>query len=195
MSGAAPPDRSNRLHEIRPHIPAFPMVLREAGCPVRSSTLRSSTYRKEAAPMHPQPLPGEASRRRAEGSSRQQRKSIPKLRPTPLHGKPRPRKRRAYAHFGWPRKQPTRRLQVATPRQRRPGDLSRAGACEDLRPQPRQNSSKAQLRMAAKASSPSSISWAEARPSRAGAQPIQNQSATGKVPSRDFGSPIEGFIS
>src|SRR5271167_4538476 len=42
------------------------MVLREAGCPVRSSTLRSSTYRKEAAPMHPQPLPGEASRRRAE---------------------------------------------------------------------------------------------------------------------------------
>src|SRR5271169_3918612 len=48
---------------------AYPRVsngTREAGCPVRSSTLRSSTYRKEAAPMHPQPLPGEANRRRAE---------------------------------------------------------------------------------------------------------------------------------
>jgi hypothetical protein len=33
---------------------------------------------------------------------------------------------------------------VATPQQRRPGDLSRAGAFEDLRPQPRQNPSKAQ---------------------------------------------------
>ena len=54
----------------------------------------------------------------------------------------------------------------AAPRPRRPGDLSRAGACENLRPQPRQNSNKAQLRMAAKASSPSSISWGEARPSR-----------------------------
>jgi hypothetical protein len=60
------------------------------------------------------------------------------------HGKRRPRKRRAYARFGWPRKQPTRRLQVATPRQRRLGDLSQAGAFEDLRPQPRQNPSKAQ---------------------------------------------------
>src|SRR6202035_4159031 len=28
---ADPPDRSNRLHEIRPGITAFPMVLREAG--------------------------------------------------------------------------------------------------------------------------------------------------------------------
>ena len=69
-------------------------------------------------------------------SSRRQRKSIPKLRPTPLHGKPRRRKRRAYAHFGWPRKQPTRILQIAAPRQRRPGDLSRAGAFENLRPPP-----------------------------------------------------------
>jgi hypothetical protein len=33
---------------------------------------------------------------------------------------------------------------VATPQQRRPGDLSRAGAFEDLRSQPRQNPSKAQ---------------------------------------------------
>jgi hypothetical protein len=77
-------------------------------------------------------------------SSRRQRKSIPKLRPPPLHGKPRPRKRRAYAHFGWPRKQPTRILQIAPPRQRRPGDLSRADAFEDLRSQPRQNPSNAQ---------------------------------------------------
>ena len=109
--------------------------------------MRSST----CPPIERRPrqcIPNPCRARQAVGvrksSSRQQRKSVPKLRPTPLHGKPRPRKRRAYAHFGWPRKQPTRRLQVATPRQRRSGDLSHAGAFEDLRPQPRQNPSKAQ---------------------------------------------------
>ncbi len=74
-------------------------------------------------------------------SSRQQRRSIPKLRPTPPHGKPRPRKRRAYAHFGWPRKRPTRILQIATRRQRKPVDLSRAGALQDLGLQIHQNPS------------------------------------------------------
>ena len=110
-------------------------------CPVRLTILE-----KEAVPMRSQPLLGEASRRRAEEQFKTTRKSIPKLRPTPLHGKPRWRKRRAYAHFGWPRKQPTRILQIAARRQRRPGDLSRAGAFENLRPPP-QNPSKARLRV------------------------------------------------
>ncbi len=70
-----------------------------------------------------------------------ERRSIPKLRPTP-HGKPRPRKRRACAHFGWPRKQPTRILQIATRRQRRPVDLSRGSAFQDLWLQVRQNPGK-----------------------------------------------------
>ena len=92
-------------------------------CPVRLST-----YREEAAPMRSQPCRARQAVAVRRSSSRRQRKSIPKLRPTPLLRKPRPRKRRAYAHFGWPRKQPTRILQIATPRQRRPGDLSRAPA-------------------------------------------------------------------
>src|SRR5271165_1458660 len=54
-------DRSNRRHEIRPDIPAFPMVLREAGLPGEIVHLR-----EETAPMRSQSLPGEASRRRAE---------------------------------------------------------------------------------------------------------------------------------
>ena len=88
--------------------------------------------------MHSQPLPGKASRRRAED---QFKTAIPKLRPTP-HGKPRPRKRRACAHFGWPRKQPTRILQFATQRQRRPVDLSRGGTFQDLRLQAQQHPGK-----------------------------------------------------
>ena len=95
--------------------------------------------------MRSQPLPGEASRRRAEEQFKTTKKvNSETRRPTIPHGKPRPRKRRAYARFGWPRKQPTRILQIAALRQRRPGDLSHAGAFEDLRPQPRQNPSKAQ---------------------------------------------------
>ena len=88
--------------------------------------------------MHSQPLPGKASRRRAED---QFKTAIPKLRPTP-HGKPRPRKRRACGHFGWPRKQPTRIPQIATRRQRRPVDLSRGSAFQDLWLQVRQNPGK-----------------------------------------------------
>src|SRR6516165_4356039 len=110
-------------------------------CPVRLST-----YREEAAPMRSQPLPGEASRRRAEEQFKTTKKVNSETKANTLHGKPRPRKRRAYAHFGWPRKQPTKILQIAARRQRRPGDLSRAGASEDLRPQP-QNPSKARLRV------------------------------------------------
>ena len=96
--------------------------------------------------MRSQPLPGEASRRRAEEQFKTTKKVNSETKANTLHGKPRPRKRRAYAHFGWPRKQPTRILQIAAPRQRRPGDLSGAGAFEDLRPQP-QNPSKARLRV------------------------------------------------
>jgi len=109
--------------------------------PVRSS--RSSTCRGGRANALPAGQKQAVYERRS-GLS-QPRKLIQKpRRPTIPYCKLRPQKRRAYARFGWPRKQPTRRLQVATPRQRRPGDLSRADACQDLRPQPRQNSSKAQ---------------------------------------------------
>jgi hypothetical protein len=109
-------------------------------CPVRSST-----YREEPHQCVPNPCRARQAVGVRRSSSRRQRKQLRKLRrPMIPHGKRRPRKRRAYARFGWPRKQPTRRLQVATPRQRRSGDLSHAGAFEDLRPQPRQNPSKAQ---------------------------------------------------
>ena len=96
--------------------------------------------------MRSQPLPGEASRRRAEEQFKTTKKVNSETKAKTRHGKPRRRKRRAYAHFGWLRKQPTRILQIAAPRQRRPADLSRAGAFEDLRPQP-QNPSKARLRV------------------------------------------------
>ena len=94
--------------------------------------------------MRSQPLPGEASRRRAEEQFKTTKKVNSETKANTLHGKPRPRKRRAYAHFGWPRKQPTRILQIAPPRQPRPGDQSRVDAFEDLRSQPRQKPSKAQ---------------------------------------------------
>ena len=110
-------------------------------CPVRLTT-----YRKRPCQCVPNPCWARQAVGVRRSSSRRQRKSIPKLRPTPLHGKPRRRKRRAYAPFGWPRKQPTRILQIAARRQRRPEDLRRAGAFEDLRPQP-QNPSKARLRV------------------------------------------------
>ena len=96
--------------------------------------------------MRSQPQPGEASRRRAEEQFKTTKKVNSETKAKTRHGKPRRRKRRAYAHFGWLRKQPTRILQIAAPRQRRPADLSRAGAFEDLRPQP-QNPSKARLRV------------------------------------------------
>jgi hypothetical protein len=88
-------------------------------CPVRSSTCREEIGRC---------VPSPCRARQADGvprsSSRQKRKLIP---PTlPHHNKPRWRKPRACARFGWPRKQPTRRLQSATRRQRRPLDLRRA---------------------------------------------------------------------
>ena len=93
--------------------------------------------------MHSQPLPGKASRRRAEEQFKTAKKVNSETKAnTPPHAKPRPRKRRACAHFGWPRKQPTRILQIATQRQRRPVDLSRGGALQDLRLQVRQHPGK-----------------------------------------------------
>jgi hypothetical protein len=65
-------------------------------------------------------------------SSRQQRKSITKLRPALPHSEPRRRKLRGYARFGWPRKQPTRMLQIETRSQQRSVELSHAGAFPDL---------------------------------------------------------------
>ncbi len=95
----------------------------------------------------PQCVPNRCGAKQAVGERRsgssQQRKPIQKLRrPTRRYGKLRPRKRRVYAHFGWPRKRPTRILQIATPRQRGPVELRRAGAFQDLRPQVHPNPSK-----------------------------------------------------
>jgi len=89
------------------------------------------------------PTPAERGKPSARGGAVQDNKEsqFRKLTQT-AHGKPRPRRRRAYAHFGWPRRQPTRILQIVTRRQRRPVDLSCAGAFQDLRLQVRQNPSK-----------------------------------------------------
>jgi hypothetical protein len=90
--------------------------------------------------MRSQPLSSSASRRRAEEQFKTKKKLIP---PTLPHSSPRWRKPRACARFGWPRKQPTRRLQIATRRQRRPLDLRRADTFRgDLRPHVGQNPSK-----------------------------------------------------
>ena len=79
--------------------------------------------------MRSQPLSSAASQRRAEEQFKTKKKVDSA--DTPPHSKPRWRKPRACARFGWPRKQPTRRQQIATRRQRRPLDLRRAGAFED----------------------------------------------------------------
>ena len=92
---------------------------------------RSFTCREEAAPMRSQLLPGEASRRRADEQFKTPRKSAPRLRLISLHGKLKWRKSRVCARSGWPRKQSTRILQIATRltrRQQRPSDRVGVGA-------------------------------------------------------------------
>jgi hypothetical protein len=113
-----------------------PTIFRESRCCPGTS----STCKKEISQCIPSP--GRA--RQADGvprsSSRQKRKLIPPRLPL---SNPRWRKPRACARFGWPRKQPTRRLQIATRRQRRPLDLRFADMFRgDLRLHVRQNPSK-----------------------------------------------------
>jgi hypothetical protein len=96
--------------------------------------------------MRSQPLPGEASRRRAEEQFKMTKKVNSETKANTPSRQAEAAKTARLRALGWPRKQPTRILQIAAPRQRRPGDLSRAGAFEDLRPQP-QNPSKARLRV------------------------------------------------
>jgi hypothetical protein len=73
--------------------------------------------------MRSQPLSSAAGRRRAEEQFKTKKKVDSAETP---HSKPRWREPRACARFGWPKKQPTGRLQVATQRQRRRLDLRRA---------------------------------------------------------------------
>src|SRR4029077_14127967 len=104
-------------------------------CPGQSSTCREEISQCGLSPCRVRQADGVPR-----SGSRQKQKLLP---PTLPHSKPRWRKPRACARFGWPRKQPTRRLQIATRRQRRPLDLRRADAFrEDLRPHVGQNPSK-----------------------------------------------------
>ena len=104
-------------------------------CPGRSSTCREEISLCGLSPCRARQADGVPR-----SSSRQKRKLLP---PTLPHSKPRSRKPRACARFGWPRKQPTRRLQIATRWQRRPLDLRCADMFRgDLRLHVRQNPSK-----------------------------------------------------
>src|SRR6266550_6346924 len=137
-SGAERPPPGPRRNVARRQVPE-PRTRLETGsndvpegscCPVRSSAIR-----KEAARCVPNPCQARQDVGVRRSSSRQQRKSIPKLKPTPRRDKPRPRKPHAYARFGSPRKQP-RTLHSARRRQRRRLNLRRPRAFHALAPSP-----------------------------------------------------------
>ena len=92
--------------------------------------------------MRSQPLPGEASRRRAEEQFKTTKKVNSETKANTTSRQAEADKTARLRALRLAKEAPTRILQSAPRRQRRPVNLSRAGAFQDLRLQIRQNPSK-----------------------------------------------------
>src|SRR6516164_3789842 len=112
----------------------------------RCRSVRLSTYREEAAPMRSQPLPGEASRRRAEEQFKTTKKVNSETKANTPSRQAEAAKTARLRALRLAKEAADKDTANRAAAAAKAGDLSGAGAFEDLRPQP-QNTSKARLRV------------------------------------------------